>query len=227
MSAYDMSPSVWAVSGVAKRSRSLAASASGFMVPTAPISTTILPAAAWSFLTRSAYTNSRSSQRVRGSMRPMIPKSRNTIRPASSTWRLPACRSPWNSPCRRPPSKRLNNSALTSSTPSNPALRIAAASSIRMPSTRSMVSTRPLVKSQYTCGTRMLRPSGDACRWETHASMDCASRRKSSSSERLSAKSATTSWAESRRPSLASSTARAKRLSICRSAATRRRIPGR
>ncbi|CPA80795.1 Uncharacterised protein [Mycobacterium tuberculosis] len=55
------------------------------MVPTAPMSTTILPAAAWSFFTSSAYTSSRSSQRVRGSMRPMIPKSKNTMRPASST----------------------------------------------------------------------------------------------------------------------------------------------
>ena len=73
------------VSGVANVSRSLAASASGFMVPTAPISTTILPAAAWSFLTSSAYTSSRSSQRVRGSMRPMMPKSKNTMRPCSST----------------------------------------------------------------------------------------------------------------------------------------------
>ena len=45
--------------------------------------------------------------------------------------------------------------------------------------------------------------------------------RKSSSSARLSEKSATTSWAESRRPSLASSTSWAKRLRICRSAATR------
>ncbi|CKR56956.1 Uncharacterised protein [Mycobacterium tuberculosis] len=85
MSAYDMSPSDCMVSGVAKRSRSLAAWVSGFMVPTAPMSTTILPAAAWSFFTSSAYTSSRSSQRVRGSMRPMIPKSKNTMRPASST----------------------------------------------------------------------------------------------------------------------------------------------
>ena len=69
------------VSGVANFSRSLAASASGCMVPTAPISTTILPAAAWSFFTSSAYTSSRSSQRVRGSMRPMMPKSKNTIGP--------------------------------------------------------------------------------------------------------------------------------------------------
>ena len=73
------------VSGVANFSRSLAASASGLTVPTAPISTTILPAAAWSFLTSSAYTSSRSSQRVRGSMRPMMPKSKNTILPSSST----------------------------------------------------------------------------------------------------------------------------------------------
>ena len=54
------------VSGVANFSRSLAASASGFMVPTAPISTTILPAAAWSFLTSSAYSSSRSGQRGAG-----------------------------------------------------------------------------------------------------------------------------------------------------------------
>ena len=197
------------------------------MVPTAPISTTILPAAAWSFFTSSACTSSRSSQRVRGSMRPMIPKSKNTMRPWSSTYRLPACRSPWNRPCRSPPSNRLNSSALTSSVPSNPALRMAAASSMRMPCTRSIVSTRSLVKSQYTCGTRMFLPSGDACRCETQASIDCASRRKFSSSARLSEKSATTSCADSRRPSLASSTAWAKRLRICRSAATRRRMPGR
>ncbi|COW73783.1 Uncharacterised protein [Mycobacterium tuberculosis] len=81
--------------------------------------------------------------------------------------------------------------------------------------------------SRAACGTRMFLPSGEACRWETQASMDCASRRKSSSSARLSAKSATTSCAESRRPSLASSTVCAKRLRICRSAATRRRMPGR
>ena len=72
--------------------------------------------------------------------------------------------------------------------------------------TRSMVSTRSLVNSQCTCGTRMLRPSGEPCRPDTQASIDCASMRKSSSSARLSAKSATTSCADSRRPSLASST---------------------
>src|SRR3984957_3173603 len=132
MSAYDMSPSVDMVSGVANFSRSFAASASGRMVPTAPISTTILPAAAWSFFTSSACTSSRNSQRVRGSMRPMMPKSKNTMRPRSSTYRLPACRSPWNRPCRRPPSKRLNSKALTSSVPSKPALRVAAASSMHL-----------------------------------------------------------------------------------------------
>jgi hypothetical protein len=73
------------VSGVANFSRSLAACASGLTVPTAPISTTILPAAAWSFFTSSAYTSSRNNQRVRGSMRPMMPKSKNTILPSSST----------------------------------------------------------------------------------------------------------------------------------------------
>ncbi len=59
--------------------------------------------------------------------------------------------------------------------PSNPALRMAATSSMRMPCTRSMVSTRSLVKSQNTCGTRMFLPSGEACRCDTQASIDCAS----------------------------------------------------
>src|ERR1700727_1366455 len=68
-----MSPSDVTVSGVANFSRSLAASASGFIVPTAPISTTILPAAAWSFFTTSACTSSRSSHRGRRSMRPVHP----------------------------------------------------------------------------------------------------------------------------------------------------------
>ena len=72
------------VSGVANFSRSLAAWASGLTVPTAPIITTILPAAAWSLVTSSAYTSSLRSQRVRGSMRPMIPKSKKTMLPSSS-----------------------------------------------------------------------------------------------------------------------------------------------
>ena len=73
----------------------------------------------------------------------------------------------------------------------------------------------------------MFLPSGEPCRPLTQSSIDCASRRKSSSSARLSAKSATTSCADSRRPSLANSTTCAKRFRICRSAATRRRMPGR
>ena len=43
--------------------------------------------------------------------------------------------------------------------------------------------------------TWMFLPNGEACMWDTQASIDCASRRKSSSSARLSAKSATTSCA--------------------------------
>ena len=82
--------------------------------------------------------------------------------------------------------------------PSKPFLRMAATSSMRVPWMRSMVSTRALVRSQYTCATRMFLPSGDACMCDTQASIDCASRRKSSSSARLSAKSATTSCADSR-----------------------------
>ena len=61
----------------------------------------------------------------------------------------------------------------------------------------------------------------------TQASIDCTSIRKSSSSARLSEKSATTSRADSRRPTLATSTSWANRLRICRSAATRVRMPGR
>ncbi|SHS64899.1 Uncharacterised protein [Mycobacteroides abscessus subsp. abscessus] len=114
-------------------------------LPTAPSITTILPAARWSFFTSSAWINSRSSQRVRGSMKPTMPKSRNTIRPWSSTRRLPACKSPWNKPWRKPDSNTENNSDLTNSVPSNPALRIAGASSMRMPCTRSMVSTLDVV----------------------------------------------------------------------------------
>ncbi|SHV51498.1 Uncharacterised protein [Mycobacteroides abscessus subsp. abscessus] len=62
--------------------------------------------------------------------------------------RFPACRSPWKVPAVNAESNNVSIRVFTTSGPSNPASRIASASSILMPSTYSMVSTLSVQRSE-------------------------------------------------------------------------------
>ena len=86
----------------------------------------------------------------------MMPKSTAMIAPSSATNKLPGCRSAWKNPSRNACRKKMRAMVATIRAGSCPAAMSAARSSMRMPETRSAVSTRRPVRGQSMRGTRKL-----------------------------------------------------------------------
>ncbi len=135
-------------------------------------------------------SSERSARRFGSVKRPVMPKSKSAIFPDGSTKRFPPCRSPWKIPCIMAPSRKPIMLARTTASVSMPAACIPSTSPKLNPSSRSITSMRRVTSVGWGRGTTKSRWSS-AANVMAMSSMFSASRRKSSSSMIVSAKSST------------------------------------